>query len=99
MHPLADEPLLLCEAPNVVPWCHLFDLDSRCPTCYNVKKTVCLLCVSGPWTMVVRWELESGPWPVSFYGNLYLFKGPTDFVEVYHSDLMTGAVYFCMTSN
>ena len=40
MHSPADDPLLFCDAPNAVPWSHLFDLDSRRPTCYIVKKTI-----------------------------------------------------------
>ena len=40
MHMPADDPLLFCEAPNAIPWSHLFDLDSRRPTCYTVKKSV-----------------------------------------------------------
>ena len=46
----------------------------------------------------MQWELESGPRTVSMQWKFASFKGPIDFVEVYRSDLMTPAVYFCVTS-
>ena len=50
MHSPADDPLLFREAPNVVPWSHLFDLDSRRPTYYTVKKCLLLYLDPGLWS-------------------------------------------------
>ena len=65
MHSPADDPLLFCKALNAVPWSHLFDLDSRHPTCYTVKKTVCLLLYLDPGLWCCRgteiWTLDCRP--------------------------------------
>ena len=55
MHPPADDPLLFCEAPNAVPWSHLFGLDYR--RFLHCKKTVCLILDPG---LGWNWNLEYG---------------------------------------
>ena len=72
MHSPADDPLLFCKA---VPWSHLFDLDSRHPTCYTVKKLSVFYCI---WTLDygVAVELESGPWTVVLDDTGCLFRHP-----------------------
>ena len=72
MHSHADDPLLFCEAPNAVPWSHLFDLDSRHPTCYTVKNCLPFI-VSGPWTMVVPWNWNLDPGCPPWWLRLFIF--------------------------
>ena len=90
----ADYPLLFCEPPNAVPWPHLFHLYYRRPTCYNVKKNVCLLLyltlVYGWAVGTVIWTLDSDCHPAMI---MFIFG------EVYGSDSMTRVLYFCATSN